>query len=1749
MSKLDRLLSVRKRALGDFDHHIMEMKKFTTDSNTTEVSFRVIAMEKAFKEFVDTNDDLERLATFHELEQVDVVSTENRKVQDKYLQIKLHIATILPTDEHTLNASFFPTGSREETEDSTRITSQRNSGIKMPTIQVTPFDGDFEKWPEFRDMFRSLMNKYQGDGVEKLTHLKNYLRGPALDAIRHLSLENANYEAAWDELILTFENKNAIIDANLRKFLDIPIITASATSVRHALSTTRSCLSVIQRFAIVVDTWDPMIVFMLKDKLCPELRAKWEEERKGSNEPATLKAFYCFLEVRLKVLLSMPTRKIFQKPLMNDKNRVVKTFTITKDTSLGEEITPENESEASSIVGADDTDALFLVNRKGEKCTICSDELHRAYQCPKLRGTPEENLKLVQGKNLCTNCLYKHETSACLSKFTCKTCQQSHNTVLHDAFHTVQIFKIDTTSQPSSQRALLATAMIPIQTNQGQILLRALIDQGSTANLLSERGAQLIHSTRQKILEVPMYGVGEIQTGTANAKTSFVIGSLYDKAFALSIDAYIAKRITAIRPITAEITSTWVHLNGLQLADPTYFANKAIDILIGTRTFAEIIESGLIKGQPNEPIGQKTKLGWITSGAYEVETTSELLHCLHALDGEDIITINTITDDKLSDQMKAFWEIEETPINPIRSESELECENFFVKTVSRGDDGKLVMRLPFNDDSKAEDFLGESFERAKHRFFQLERRFARDPSLKEKYAKCIEEYITLKHAREVPMGQFGYVIPHHAVLKESSTTTQLRVVYDASAKTSNNYSLNDRLHIGPTILEELWSVLIRWRMGKIALTADIEKMYRQFWVHSEDTKFQQILWRNDPSEPLKLYELQTVTFGTSPAPYLAIRGLHFIAESIEEEQPKIAKVIKKNFYVDDCQPSVDTIEEAIELKTQLSDVFSSFGMNLRKWNSNAIELLTEEVVNVKTHPHNMCTALGLQWNASTDDLSFKITLKKEAIKITKRVALSEIASLFDPLGLLAPMIMRAKVFLQKLWLGTFGWDDELPEPLKQEWNIIRAGLLRCSTMKVPRWIGYNSRAIHISLHGFSDASLSAYAAVLYLRTLLENGTIEVHLVTAKTKIAPLKSFTIHHLELCAAVLLAKLIDKFTSAIDIANMKVCAWTDSAPTLAWISTPPYKLKTFVSHRVAEIQAKVKPERWRYVKSTLNPADYATREQFSTEIVSLTQWWNGPSFLLEPPEKWPTTPAHMISNKKVPEMRKIFLHQQEEQLIINPLLTKYSSLIKLLRITAYISRWLIRNRDQRTKQVVTAHEIVQAKLIWIRHVQQTEFAKEMECLREKKSLPIRSPLLSLNPFLDENGILRVRGRLRNSLLPHNAKYPAILPAGGYFTTLIIRQAHFKALHGGLQLTLNIIREEFWIIRGKETVKRRLTKCMTCFRDRCRPAQQQMADLLPPQVQPNRPFSFTGVDFAGFFEVKLSTKRNAGVTKCYIALFVCLTTKAIHLELAHDLSTQAFISVLNRFISRRGIPNEMFSDRGTNFIGTANELPQLWYQETSPESQLIQQACTNHGITWHFNPARASHFGGIWEAGVKSVKTHLHRILDNTKLTYEDFNTVIIQIEACLNSRPLCPLSDNPDDLEALTPGHFLIGQALVTLPHPGVEHISTNRLSRYQVLQRMVQSFWTYWSQEYLVRLQQRPKWKQAKTNLGVNQLVVIKEDNMPPSKWVLGRILKTFPGKDNLVRSVEVKCKNTVVTRPIHKLCPLPIRDNLEENMSA
>lgn len=427
-------------------------------------------------------------------------------------------------------------------------------------------------------------------------------------------------------------------------------------------------------------------------------------------------------------------------------------------------------------------------------------------------------------------------------------------------------------------------------------------------------------------------------------------------------------------------------------------------------------------------------------------------------------------------------------------------------------------------------------------------------------------------------------------------------------------------------------------------------------------------------------------------------------------------------------------------------------------------------------------------------------------------------------------------------------------------------------------------------------------------------------------------------------------------------------------------------------------------------------------------------------------------------------------------------------------------------------------------------------------------KSKIFRLCPFLDQNQVIRVGGRLKNTdTLDTFQRHPMLIPQICTVSKLIFRDAHEKTMHGGPAAMLSYVRERFWPVHGRSMSRKVFYECIHCYKTKPVIVQPIMGNLPRQRIEPSRPFAVCGIDFAGPFMIKGSLRRNALMRKGYLCVFVCFATKEIHLELVCDLSTQAFINALKRFTSRRGICSDIYSDNATNFVGAnrrLSELKDLFHNEENMET--IQGYFTNLGINWHFIPHRSPHFGGLWEAAVKSIKTHLYRKVGNANMTYEELNTVVIQVEACLNSRPLCLLSSDPSDLKALTPGHFLTGDSLVAIPEPDVTATPMNRLNRWRRVTQAFQQIWSRWQKEYLAQLQQRNRWEKEKgPRVKIGTVVLMKEDNIPPLQWKLGKVVQLHTGPDNVVRVVTLLSAKGQFTRAVRMVCPLPFEGNQDD----
>uniref|UniRef100_UPI00143B4EC3 uncharacterized protein LOC117162547 n=1 Tax=Bombus vancouverensis nearcticus TaxID=2705178 RepID=UPI00143B4EC3 len=711
------------------------------------------------------------------------------------------------------------------------------------------------------------------------------------------------------------------------------------------------------------------------------------------------------------------------------------------------------------------------------------------------------------------------------------------------------------------------------------------------------------------------------------------------------------------------------------------------------------------------------------------------------------------------------------------------------------------------------------------------------------------EYLALGHMTKVNDNHSddnGYYLPHHGVTKASSQTTKLRVVFDGSAPSTTGTSLNDTLHTGPKLQEDLFS------------------------------------------------------------PYLAIRCLKQLAEDEGHRFPRAApEETNHQHFLGDSQT----------LKT-----------------------------------------LGVFWNSSDDSILYSVEVKPTPSRVTKRIISSEIAKIYDPLGLLAPVIVRAKMLLQRIWSSKIDWDESLPIELHTEWERYYAQLPLLNNVRFPRKAIIES-AMEIELHGFCDASEKAYGACVYLRTLTINGRAWTQLLTAKSKVAPLKCQTIPRLELSGALLLTSLMSTVQQALSQKITRTIYWTDSTIVLHWLNTSPHTLKTFVANRVSEIQTKTSIRDWRHVPTDDNPADLISRGQTPEEFLRPTIWQHGPAWLYQSEGYWPTWA--LTPQIEVPEQKGAIC------LSANPadysLLERYSSWPKLIRIIARCLRWR-QERNRAAPLTVTELRITHNKLIKL--LQNIHFSEEIRTLQKDRNAAIKGKLTRLNPFIDKEGILRVGGRLSHSSMTFAQKHPIVLPKSSV-TTRIIEHEHKIHMHSGTQATLYAVRQRYWPVDGRSQVWRAIKGCVRCCRAQPPPVEYVMGNLPEARVTESRPFTNVGVDYCGPFHIKEKRDRNRRQIKVYVAIFVCLAIKAVHIELVDDLTSEAFIAALRRFIARRGYCSTIHSDNGTNFRGASNELRELHdLLQSDDHKEKVTAFLADKQIEWRFIPPHSPHFGGLWEA-----------------------------------------------------------------------------------------------------------------------------------------------------------------------------------------
>lgn len=1607
--------------------------------------------------------------------------------------------------------------------------------VRLPKLNLPKFSGDVLQWQSFWDQFVASVDSTDLPGVSKFTYLLSLLEGEPKLAIKGLSLTSSHYDIACKILKDRFGRREAIIFNHIQKLLHLVIPSKCTVSALWKLNDelkahTRS----LEALGIDGKQYGVILTPLILSRLPQDLRLEWS--RDGEGHESDLDFLLTFLEKEIQ---------------RRERSHV---FQDTASNNISSRTPDERKVKTPTAAALQAATSTSNCNAR-PNCAVCQKS-HTTERCFQLRGSVEHRRERLRTAGLCFRCLQSgHISRGCSA--TCSNCGGRHHELLcfsgsssasttvgncqsgnqsdsrdgragrgnvsADAgaaapVSSVNLSRTKIGNKISRPNVTLQFARVRVFGSQGTTEVTAMFDTGADRSYVTNDLVKKVQPrwVDREPIAFAAFGASSAGKSTLRDVFSVSVGDVKQVKHDITAAAVDVICVPLSRPaVPSEILDSF---GNVTFADQYEFGSMVkVDLLFGLDVYWRFVLQSVIPSEPPGIVAQETLFGWMVSG------------CIPGEDGVSLQSHQLLCAGVSDDLIKSFWNLESIGIVEDETPSVDRVLKEFEKTLSCVE-GRYEVALPWRPGASSR--LQNNERLAAARLRQLDRRLFQDPPLRSRYDAVIQEMWESGVVEEVPANERSvtespvFYMPHRPVVRDS-VSTKVRPVFDASAKGYNGVSLNDCMEVGPCLLGDLTAILLRFRRWKIAITADVEKAFLQISVRAEDRDVHRFLW-NQGGE-VRHMRFRRVPFGNCSSPFLLNATVQHHLSTVP---PSTAvQELQDNLYVDDWLSGTDVIADACSLAQDASSVMGTAMLPLAKWVSNSpevAEVLHREFQD-KCVDAEAVKVLGIKWMAVCDSFSFNVVAVPEGACITKRLVLGCFSRLFDPLGFTAPFVMAVKSLFQELWSLGLQWDDALPVEYRVRFQQWVKGLDVLTTWFIPRCYtasGWSSvQGAH--LHGFGDASPKGYGACIYLAAQMEDGTVSTSLVMAKGKVAPLKKISLPRLELLACLLCARLLTFVREALRLpADVLVHCWTDSMIALSWIKSSPERWKTFVANRVSQIQALVSSDRWAHCPGTENPADLLTRGIPAQELVHSQLWLHGPAFIRDSFDY----DNEDTGDDSVSNLSSVALEEAASPVLVSSVVPiamfdvdRWGSLTKAIRVVAWVQRFLCNVRkktDVRLFGEISYEEMKDAKLLLLQQVQSREFPEEVRALREGRPISKSSSLYKLTPYLADDNLLRVEGRLHQSDLTFDEKHPILLPRC-HLAVLLVRFQHSLMKHAGVSTMMNALRKCYWILGLRRIAKRVKKMCVSCQRQDVPACSQRMAPLPAERVTPAVPFAVTGLDHAGpLYCCDIPRK------KFWILLFTCAVTRAVHLELVDSLSSPETVLALRRLAARRGLPQQLFSDNAKGFTASPTELRKQ-FGPVAPK--------------WTFIAPLSPWWGGWWERLIRSVKSSLKKTVGSNCLTRSELETTIQEIEACVNSRPLTFQSDELGEDGPLTPSHFLLGHGSgFVQANPAGNPVDTGQQlgSRYEIRKSLLDKFWSVWTAEYIRGL---PPWKGAspRCNLREGSVVLLQDQRCPRLKWPLGVVARLIPGRDGVVRTVEVKTATGTFVRSVQRVHDLEL----------
>ena len=1046
--------------------------------------------------------------------------------------------------------------------------------FKIEKPQLPKFSGDVRDYLMFKADFKEFVET-QYSAREAVTILRSSLSGKPLDLVRGLS---DDYQATWGYLDAVYGDPKSIADAVAQDLMKFKSLKEGEDNrfcdLYHLVNRSFNLLKQAGR---QYDMDNNHVLAMIEQKLSVEDRKVWFRQLEG--DEATLKRLIVWMENEMKI------RMRASAPIRSGNRGLVCTSTVAS------------------------TERSF----QNYKCWLCKSNSHWVDNCFKIKEmTPNQRLETMKENKACFSCLKKsakgHNMSTCSRRKPCtisvngEKCKYFHHPLLHQtsAFTGVAVACNQTTLLPVLSADVLGKG-------DRKRVAKVLFDSGAQVSIIRQELADSLKLRGQNI-SMTIAKVG----GTEEVMNT----KLYDVPIRSNLDGKVQMiKAVGIDHIAEDTSKVNVQeLAKILKVDPRELRRESgtIDLLIGVDYSS--LHMGMIK-RIGGMVARKSDIGWVIFGGqkdHENDTYRVLNICISP-------TID----------MSEFWSTEALgvrapncsckpeDISPSESQVKQQMENSCVKKGKQWE-----MPYPWKKDPSQ---LPDNKSQAQMKLANLEKRLMRNPEQAKQYDRQIEEMVEMKFARKLSTEEIeGYkgpvhYLPHHGVVRPDSKSTPLRVVFNSSSD-YQGHKLNEYWHKGPDLLNNLFGIITRFRENEVAFCGDISKMYHRILIPERDQHVHRFLWRNvDQRRPPDVYLKTVLTFGDKPAPAMAQIALQKTAKCAEEEHPEAARCLLENTYMDDICDSVASLDVAEQRTREIDEILQDGGFKVKKWTlsyTNGHENDSNGFVQVDEKER----VLGIGWDQIEDNLFYKVNpnkLKQE--RLTKRTVLSQLSKIFDPIGLAAPVIIRTKIAMQRLWQLGVDWDCILPEMEQIRWNKLFKEIELLNVISFPRCLKpQKTEGTPPQLIVCADASLLTFGACAYLRWKVSSREHEMRLIAAKSRVAPLKSLTIPRLELQAAVMAVRLSSSIRKEIRLEIESTRFMTDSQIVLHWIKGSASRYRPFVSNRISEIQAFSEQCEWKFIPGNQNPADDVSRGLAVDQLNG--RWFKGPEFMTLPEEQWP-------------------------------------------------------------------------------------------------------------------------------------------------------------------------------------------------------------------------------------------------------------------------------------------------------------------------------------------------------------------------------------------------------------------------------------------------------------------------------------------------------------------------------------------------